>query len=205
MPELLEALVEQGKIQKVDDEYRLQTREGQEWEGDFRRRETAVRGDAARIAGIRSELLRKAIERAAGTLKVQQGKSNETRSLALHFGEAPPAMEDKIPVWVRDGWSVAEGAVRADAASAGAEDPVIHLYLPKRSADDLARAIATFTAADEVLSARTVVTDEAREARLAMQHRRDAAQSRLEGVVDGRDRRRDSSSRAAAPSCRALR
>ena len=46
VPELLDALVEQGKLQKVEDEYRLQTREGQEWEGEFRRRETAIRGDA---------------------------------------------------------------------------------------------------------------------------------------------------------------
>jgi hypothetical protein len=184
VPELLEGLVEQGNIQKVDDEYRLQTPEGQEWEGDYRRRETTVRGDATRITGIRSDLLRKAIERAAGTLKVQQGKSNETRSLALHFGESPPAAEDKIPVWVRDGWGVPEGAVRTDAANAGAADPVLYLYLPKRSADELARAIAGFTAADEVLSARTAVTDQAREARLAMQHRRDAAESRLEGVAE---------------------
>ena len=183
VPELLDALVEQGKLQKVEEEYRLQTREGQEWEAEFRRRDAAVRGDAARIAGIRSELLRKAIESAAGTLRVQQGKSNETRSLTLHFGESPPAVDEKIPVWVRDGWSVPENAVRADAASAGAEDATLYLYLPKRSADELARAIAVFTAADEVLSARTVVTDEAREARLAMQHRRDAAQSRLDGVV----------------------
>ena len=123
MPELLEALVEQGKLQKVEDEYRLQTREGQEWEGEFRRRETAIRGDAARVAGIRASCSARRSRRAAGTLRVQQGKSKETRSLALHFGESPPEVEDKIPVWVRDGWSVAEGTVRADAASAGAEDP----------------------------------------------------------------------------------
>ena len=63
VPELLDHLAEQGKIQWVDTEYRLQTRVGQEWEGEFRRRETAVRGDAAKLAGIRSELLRTAIER----------------------------------------------------------------------------------------------------------------------------------------------
>jgi hypothetical protein len=184
VPELLETLVEQGKLQKVDDEYRLQTREGQEWEGDFRRRETALRGDAAQIAGIRSDLLRESVERAVGTLRVQQGKSNESRTLALHFGDAPPETGDKIAVWVRDGWNVPEGSVRADAANAGPEDPTVYLYLPKRSADELARAISVLSAADEVLSSRTVVTDEAREARLAMQHRRDAAQSRLEGVVE---------------------
>jgi hypothetical protein len=182
--ESLEALVEQGKLQKVEDEYRIQTREGQEWESEFRRRETAIRGEAARVAGIRGDLLRKGIESAAGTLRVQQGKSNETRTLALHFGKAPPTADDKIPVRVRDGWNVGEGAVRSDASNAGADDATLYLYLPKRSADELTRAIATSTAADEVLNARAVVTDEAREARLAMQHRRDAAQSRLEGVIE---------------------
>ena len=56
VPELLDALADDGKVQWVDGEYRLQTREGQEWEGEFRRRETAVRGDAAELEGIRSEL-----------------------------------------------------------------------------------------------------------------------------------------------------
>jgi hypothetical protein len=185
VPELLDALVEQGKLQKVEEEYRLQTPEGQEWEGEFRRRETAIRGDTTRVAGIRADLLRKAVEKAVGTLRVQQGRSNETRTLVLHFGESSPSVEDKIPIWVRNGWDVSESAVRADAANAGADDATLYLFLPKRSADDLARAIGTFTAADEVLTARTVVTDQAREARLAMQHRRDAALSRLEGVVDG--------------------
>jgi hypothetical protein len=184
VPELLDGLVEQGKIQKVEDEYRLQTREGQEWEADFRRRETTVRGDAARTAGIRADHLRSAVERAVGSVKVLQGASKAGRSLGLHFGEAPPPVEDKIPVWVRDGWSVAEGPARADAAAAGVEDPVLHLYLPKRSADELARAIATLTAASEVLGSKTAVTDEAREAKLAIQHRRNAAEGRVSGVVD---------------------
>jgi hypothetical protein len=182
--ELLDGLAERGKIQKDGDEYRLQTPEGQEWLSDFLRRESEIRGNSGRIVGLRGDLLRAAVERTVGALKVQQGKSNQTRGLVLHFGDSPPSAEDKIPVWVRDGWSVAEGIVRADAANAGTEDPVLYLYLPKRDADELTRAIATFTASTEVLSARAVVTDEAREARLAMQHRRDSAENRLGGVVD---------------------
>jgi hypothetical protein len=184
VPELLEGLVAQGKIQKVEDEYRLQTREGQEWEGEFRRRETALRGDAARIAGIRSDLLRASIERATGSLTVSQGTSREVRRLTLHFGESPPSVEDKIPVWVRNGWEVAEVAARTEAAAAGAEDAVIHVHLPKRNADDLTRAIATFTAATEVLDSKVATTDEAREAQGAMRHRRDIAEGRLQGLVD---------------------
>jgi hypothetical protein len=66
---------------------------------------------------------------------------------------------------------------------------VIYAYLPKRSADDLARAIATYTAAREVLETKTAVTDEAREAQLATSHRRNSAEARLQGlmqeIVDG--------------------
>jgi hypothetical protein len=189
VPDVLETLVEQGKIQKVDEEYRLQTREGQEWEGEFRRRETALRGDAARIAGIRADLLRDAIDAATGSLTVHQGTSRAARRLILHFGESAPVADDKISVWVRDGWSAAEGAIRTEAAAAGAESAVIYAYLPKRSADDLARAIATYTAAREVLETKTAVTDEAREAQLATSHRRNSAEARLQGlmqeIVDG--------------------
>jgi hypothetical protein len=184
IPELLERLVEQGKIQKVEEEYRLQTREGQEWEGDFRRRETALRGAPERTAGIRGDLLRAAIERATGALTVHQGTSKEARRLTLHFGESTPNVDDKIPVWVRDGWTVAEGAVRAEAAAAGAESAIIHVYLPRRSAEDLTRAIATYTAAGEVLDSKAANTDEAREAQLAMRHRRDSAEVRLQRLVD---------------------
>lgn len=184
VPELLERLVEQGKIQKVDEEYRLQTREGQEWEGDFRRRETALRGAPERTAGIRGDLLRAAVEHATGALTVHQGTSREARRLTLHFGESAPSVEDKIPVWIRNGWEVAEGAVRAEAAAAGAEDAVIHVYLPKRSAEDLTRAIATLAAATEVLDSKVATTDEAREAQGAMRHRRDIAEARLQGMVE---------------------
>jgi hypothetical protein len=183
VPELLEGLVEQGKIQKVEEEYRLQTREGQEWEAEFRRRETELRANPARIAGIRGEHLRDAVERATGTLTVHQGKSKEARRLTLHYGENAPSAEDRIPVWVRDGWSGTEAVVRSEAASAGVQSPIIHLFLPKHRGDDLARAITTFTAAQE-LDSRADVTDEAREAQLAMHHRRDAAESRLMTVVD---------------------
>ena len=38
VPELLEELVAQGRLMRIDDEYRLQTEEGAEWEKDYRSR-----------------------------------------------------------------------------------------------------------------------------------------------------------------------
>ena len=61
---------------------------------------------------------------------------------------------------------------------------MIYAYLPRRNSDDLTRVIASFTAANEVLESKSANTDEAREAQLAMRHRRDSAELRLQGLVD---------------------
>ena len=61
---------------------------------------------------------------------------------------------------------------------------MIYVYLPRRNSEDLTRAIAAFTAAAEVLESKTANTDEAREAQLAMRHRRDSAELRVQRLID---------------------
>ena len=57
VPELLDELVDRGPAHALDDEYRLQTEEGAEWEKDYRSRAAAIRDDAARMNQLRSERL----------------------------------------------------------------------------------------------------------------------------------------------------
>src|SRR5207249_3218006 len=143
IPELLDALADSGRLMKVDSEYRLQTREGQEWEADFRRRVAGIESDAARMASDRGDALKQALQRALGSLPLTQGQSKEARKVLLYFGESRPITDAQIPVWIRDGWATTENAVKTDAATAGLTDAVVHVFLPKRNADELARALAT--------------------------------------------------------------
>ena len=69
VPELLDALVNQGRLMRIDDEYRLQTEEGAEWEKDYRSRLAAIRDDASRMSQLRNERLLQAVD--AGTGRVE--------------------------------------------------------------------------------------------------------------------------------------
>ena len=45
VPELLDVLVTDGRLMRIDDEYRLQTEEGAEWEKDYRSRLATIRNE----------------------------------------------------------------------------------------------------------------------------------------------------------------
>ena len=61
VPELLDVLVAEGTLMRIDDEYRLQTEKGTEWEKDYRGRLAAIRDDASRMSQLRNERLLQAV------------------------------------------------------------------------------------------------------------------------------------------------
>ena len=62
VPDLLDELVADGRIVRIDDEYRLLTQEDAEWQKDYASRLAAIRDDATRINQLRSERLVAAVE-----------------------------------------------------------------------------------------------------------------------------------------------
>jgi hypothetical protein len=111
--------------------------------------------------------------------------------LILSFGDVRPAAKGhEIPVWVRDGWGDSENTVVNDARAAGADSPVIFVFVPKASADDLKKAIIDYESAKATVEFKGAPsTAEGREAHDAMTARmREAAARRDEiigQVVDG--------------------
>jgi hypothetical protein len=173
VPELLDALVAEGRIVRVEDVYRLLTQEDAEWEKDYRTRVAAIRDDAGRIGQLRSERLIVAVEAALGRLELNHGASMTPRRIEIHWGQdEPTAGEDRVPVWVRDEWSASESAVKKEAAEAGDESPVVYVLLPKREADQVKQALASHAAAEDTLRRRpTPQTDEGKAAQRAMRTR----------------------------------
>ena len=185
IPNLLNGMVESGKLMSVDGEYRLQTREGAEWTAAYQSARARIFGDDARISSDRSRELREAVGSVLKGLGFVQGESKVPRKAALHFGLEPPKSSGAVPVWVRDAWSVGEKQVRAEAQAAGRDDPVVHVFLPKRSADELKGTLASFEASSEVVSGRPVPsTQEGKEARASIEGRRQNDRARLDAVLD---------------------
>lgn len=186
IPPLLAELVEAGTLMRVGDEYRLQTRESAAWEGEYRNRLSRIQNDEAALASERAELLRARVGEALKSVKLPHGQSKEQRKIQLHFSQdAPPADGPDVPAWVRDGWNDDEKSVLADARAAGAESPLVTVYLPRRAADDLKKHLAGAKAARETLNAKgQATTPEGIEARTGMETRQRAAEQQRDVLLD---------------------
>lgn len=185
IPRVLQKLVDSGTLIKLDEEYSLQTRESSEWDREFRNRQTKLNNDLTSLSSKRSSLLNAACGEALKGVKLSQGKCKEPRKLQVHFGaEAPAADGTDIPVWVRDGWGERESTVLNDARAAGSNSPIIFVYIPKASADDLQTAIVEYEAAKSTVDFKgTPTTPEGREARDAMATRMATAEAARNQIV----------------------
>ena len=184
--ERLDRLVEKGVLMKVEGEYRMQTQESQKWMNEFRERYTGITKKRDQLATHRSDALREAANDALDEVrKIKHGDSNERREISVHFSkEKPTPSGESIPVWVRDEWRDTASSVEAEAREEGTDSPMIFVFLPKRSADQLDDAIATERAAKATIDVRgRTTTQEGEEARQAMITRREQATQRKEAAL----------------------
>lgn len=181
IPNLLTELVEQGRVVKVGEEFRLQTEEGAEWTKEFNQRQSAIRDDAVRISQLRHDRLSSSIDSEFAGLKITQGESKTPRKFSYHWGDEEPSPDGtSIPIWIRDEWDVSESQVKTAASKAGPENPTVFVLLPKIDVETIRDTIAKHTAAQEVISQRPEPqTAEGRQAKLGMQSRVTEGETRL--------------------------
>jgi hypothetical protein len=186
VPELLEKLVASGAVMQVEDEYRMQTRAGSEWNQAFQEVRNKLLANPGKLASERSQLLKTECSEILKKSKLVHGVSKEARKFELHFGaDAPAASGSTVPVWIRDGWEVQEKTVVNDARAAGDSAAVVFGFVPQKQAEDLKQAIASFYAATTTLQTKgTPSTDEGEEAKRAIETRRDQAQRARDAVIN---------------------
>ncbi len=171
---MLKRLSDQGVLMLVGDEYRLQTREGSEWDREFRNRQTKLNNDDAAIQFKRDQQLYGEIDKAVRGIKVIQGAAKEPRQFVVHREQTPPTLDgSSVPIWIRDGWSCSEKDVVEAARAAGTDSPVLFVFIPRQSAEDLRRLIVEADATQQTLDAKgNPTTAEGQEARQSMDSRR---------------------------------
>lgn len=167
-------LADQGILMPVGDEFRLQTREGVDWDREFRNRQAKLTNDDPAIQFRRDQLLYSEADKIIRGVKLVQGLAKETRQLAIHRDQVPPPPDGvTIPVWIRDGWSCSEKDMVEAARAAGADSPVVYVFISRKSAEELRRMIVDTEAAQQTLDSKgNPTTDEGREARQSMESRR---------------------------------
>jgi hypothetical protein len=175
----LNKLADDGVLMRVGNEYRIQTEEGRAWDDEFRKRETKFKNNAADFDEQRDQLLAAEVDKALKGIKLIQGQAKVSRSLLTHRGQdAPQVSGDSIPVWIRDGFSSTEKAMTDAAIAAGIDSPIINVFIPKKSREDLLSAIATFEAAHQTIQAKGApATQEGELAKSAMESRKKLAET----------------------------
>jgi len=185
VPKMLKQLVDAGQVMAVENEFRLQTREGALWTHDFNRRRVSALNDDQRINTKRAELLRDGTKQALKPVSLQQGSSGVPRKLAFELSSNRPATSnDEVTVWVRDGWSDDQNTVLNDARAAGVDSPLLFGYLPRLHHEELKQAIASHIAAQETLDTNGPAgTPEAIEARKAVETYLEVATHRIQELL----------------------
>lgn len=170
----LKAIADKGILMTVGNEYRLQTREGAEWDNDFRTRVRKIQSDDVTIQFNRDNAMYGAVDAIISNIKVVQGAAKEARRLATSRDQMPPAViGSDIPVWIRDGFSSSEKDLLDQARLAGVDSPILFVFIPRQHADDLRRAIVEEEAAKQTLEAKgSPEGDEGKDARRSMESRR---------------------------------
>ena len=181
----LKKLSDQGVLMLVGDEYRLQTREGSDWDREFRNRQTKLNNDDAVIQFKRDQLLYGDIDKTVRAIRVMQGAAKEPRQFLVHREQTAPAVDgSSVPIWIRDGWSCAEKDVLEAARSAGTDSPILFVFVPRQSAEDVRRLIVEADATQQTLDAKgNPTTAEGQEARQSMDSRRARAVGDRDGLI----------------------
>ncbi|MCY3930749.1 MAG: BREX system P-loop protein BrxC [Acidobacteria bacterium] len=183
----LQSLADRAVLLKVGNEFRLQTREGQEWEQAWNEARRSLRGDDGELTRIRGQLLGQAAEGMV-TSRLTHGKSKIRRTVTLHRSDVEPPGGDAVVVWLRDAWSANGKAVEMEARTAGASSSTLFAFVPMDKARDeeLKEAILAVAAAQRVLDRKgTPATDEGQEARAGMESRMAEARRRRDELVAG--------------------
>lgn len=181
----LNKLADAGVLMRVGNDYRIQTEEGRAWDTEFRKRETKFKNNAADFDEQRDQLLGAEVDKALKKIKLIQGDAKVSRSLLTHRGQEPPEVSgDSIPVWVRDGFSSTEKTMNDAAIAAGLDSPIIYLFIPKKSREELLAATAEFEAAQQTIQTKGAPsTPEGELAKAGMESRKKNAETKRNSLI----------------------
>ncbi len=181
----LEKLAANGTLMKVGDEYRLQTKEGAEWDAEFRRRQSKLANDDADIQFRREHFVYAEADKIIRSVKIVQGAAKEARQIAMSREQSAPTVNgESVPLWIRDGWSSSENEMRDAARTAGTDSPTVYVFLPRQAADELKKLIIDAESAQQTIDAKgTPTTREGEEAKHSMESRRNTAARQRDELV----------------------
>jgi hypothetical protein len=172
-------------LMKVGDEYRIQTEESAAWNDEFLSQRNSLANESHRVDAERDDRIRASLAKwCASSRSPRAPPRSRATSSRCSTPNLPADANEKVCVWVRDGWSIDENSVRADARQAGNQSPTVFVFIPKRSADDLRHYLIDYKAASATLDKREITNSaEGTEARSAMETTKQTAEGKIRELL----------------------
>ncbi|MGF6833290.1 hypothetical protein QF015_001459 [Paenarthrobacter sp. TE4293] len=177
VPAALDALSEEGVLQRDGNEYRLQTAAGRTWDEAFRRHSAQLTD--SEISTERDSMLRSEVEKAL-PVSIPQGRAKVARKISLHADSSEPSVSTTIPVWLRSEWDDGTTPKQFEdlARGLGSGSPILLVHLPRVQATAFASALRSQLAAQRTLDQQGFPQDdEGKQARRAMESRHSHARA----------------------------
>ena len=183
--ELIKKLAEEKVLMPVNDEFKLQTKVGAEWEQLYTAKAVEInsKGDD-QIQALRKEKISSFFNDKTKTINILHGISRQKREFDLWDKESRPNTDYKLNVWIRDGWNENESVVINEIRSEGPNSPLAYAFVKKFRDPELRSEIIKYLAAGLTINGKGLPSNpEGEQAKKSMETRQGLAKLAIEELI----------------------
>ncbi len=182
----IKKLTDEKVLMQISDEFKLQTRVGAEWEQEFISQVVKLNNSGDdKIQQFRKEKFTGFFRDKTKSINVLHGVSKQKREFEIWDKADRPGTDNKLNLWIRDGWFENETHVLNEIRAEGADSPLAYIYVKKLRDQDLRNEIIKHIAADLTLLAKGIPsTPEAEQARNSMVTRKGLSLHNVNDLVE---------------------
>ncbi|MEI6140402.1 MAG: BREX system P-loop protein BrxC [Mariniphaga sp.] len=183
--ELITKLVTEKVLMPVNEEFKLQTKIGAEWEQEYTTQAVKINSSGDdQIQNLRRQKIIAFFNDKTKSINILQGISKQKRDFDIWDKETRPNTDNKLNIWIRDAWNENESVVLNEIRAEGADAPLAYVFVKKYRETELKSEILKFLAAGLTLNAKGLPSNpEGEQAQKSMQTRQGLARIAIDELI----------------------
>lgn len=183
---LIRKLADDDKVlMRINDEFKLQTEVGAEWEQEYIAQVVKLNNSGEdQIQHLRQEKIAAFFKDITKAFNILHGQSKQKRDFDIWDKTERPNTDNKLNLWVRDGWSENQAIVLNEIRAEGADAPLAYVFVNKLRDPDLRSEIIKYLAAKFTMQTKgTPSTPEGQQAQKSMDTRMRLAEEAVKDLI----------------------
>lgn len=184
--ERIRKLADEDKVlMRINDEFKLQTKAGAEWEQEYIAQVVKLHNSGEdQIQRLRQEKIIAFFKEKTKTINILHGLSRQKRDFDVWDKPERPNTDNKLNLWVRDGWSESQAAVFNEMRAEGADAPLAYIFVQKLRDPELRSEIVKYLAAKFTLQTKGLPSSpEGQQAQKSMDTRMRLAEEAIKDLI----------------------